>query len=159
SHCGFSVLSTITLLLLARGPGPWFRPYRPCMAYKVGRTSRRLGAGGGDGAAVEDRAGDELGGVPHRHVAAAPHDDAAGARRAALGLRRADLLVELGPGDRHRHIGRVGRRVEDVFAHRLVGAVIALRVEPAEDELAAGRGRDVPRAGGEGRDGAPPNGA
>ncbi len=44
-----------------------------------------------------------------------------------LGLRRADLLVELGPGDRHRHVLGVAVSVEDVLAHRLVGAVVALR--------------------------------
>ena len=60
--------------------------------------------------------------------------------------------VELAPGDRHRHVLRVAGRVEDVGAHRPVGAVVAVGVDPAEDQLAAGGGGDPLRVGGEGRE-------
>ncbi len=54
-------------------------------------------------------------------------------------LRRADQAVALAPGDRHRHVLGVAGRVEDVAAHRPVGAVVALGVDPAEDQLARRR--------------------
>ena len=107
--------------------------------------------GGRDGAALEQRAGDQLGVVPGRRVADAGQDEEAGAGGAALRLAAGR------PGGRARPRrssparppgSRLGSKTW--VAHRPVGAVVAVGVDPAEDQLAAGGGRDPLRVGGEG---------
>ena len=96
------------------------------VARACGNSPRRLRPGDRDCAALEQGPGDQPRVIPGRRVADGGQGEEASAGRAALGPRRADQAVELAPGEGHRDL-RVAGRVEDMGAHRPVGAVVAAR--------------------------------
>src|SRR3954451_487428 len=106
-------------------------------------------APGGYGAALEQRPRHQLRVVPGGGVADAGEDEEAGAGGTAVRLRWSEQTVLLAPGDRHRHVLGVAGGIEDVAAHRPGGGVVALAVEPADDELAGAVGRDPLGRGGD----------
>src|SRR5690349_11132611 len=88
-------------------------------------------AGDRDRAALEQGPGDQLGVIPGRRVADCGQGEVTSAGRPALRPRWGDQAVELTPSQGHRDL-RVARWIEDVRAHRPVGAVVAAGVDPAE---------------------------
>ena len=81
-------------------------------------------------------------GRPRSACGRRPGGRGSGSRPGGARAGRPDEAIELAPGDGHRHVLRVAGRVEDVGAHRPVGAVVAARRRSSR-----GRARGRPTGG------------